>query len=187
MLRKFRRISLVVLIVGSLFVSLPRGAFACSCMMPPEPKAALDMADAVFAGKVVSIVDRKSVQWFDSTDSLLVTFQVTTVWKGDAKPALSISTARDGAACGYSFHPGRDYMVYANEFEGALSSTICSRTALLMDAGSDLLFLGEGQPVAQPAQPPLVMPLLTGGLVVAAVLALVLFASGLFTVQSKQE
>lgn len=177
----------VLLLVGELFVSLPRGAFACSCMMPPDPKSAIEMADAVFAGKVVSMNDRNSGLLFDAPDSFLVTFQVATIWKGDAKPALTIRTARDGAACGYNFHPGRDYIVYANEFEGTLNTNLCTRTALLADAGSDLLALGKGEPVAQPAQPPSLMPWLLGGLAVAALAALVAFASGLVVVRRKQE
>lgn len=172
----------------SMFIALPRGAFACSCMMPPDSVTAMGTSDVVFAGQVASIVDRSIGQMQSSMDPMLVTFQVNTVWKGDPKPSLSITTSRDSASCGYKFEPGREYIVYANVFEGQLSTNICTRTALLADAQADVAALGEGQTVEQPtAQSPSLMPLILGGLAVAAVIALVAFGAGLFMVRRRQE
>jgi hypothetical protein len=78
-----------------------------------------------------------------SIDPVLVTFDVSQVWKGPEFTSLAVSTAQSSASCGYTFEFGRDYLVYAYGAEENLEVGLCSRTQLLADAEADLAELGQ--------------------------------------------
>ncbi|HEY0075399.1 MAG TPA: hypothetical protein VGB77_14970 [Abditibacteriaceae bacterium] len=123
---------LVLLVFNSKF------ALCCSCAEPDPPEQALKSADAVFAGKVISLT---SSGRFSGTYS----FQVNESWKGASLNILFIRTGRGGGDCGYGFEIGQEYLVYAYGKSG-LSTHTCSRTKPLSDAGQDLAVLGPGTP-----------------------------------------
>lgn len=120
-------------------------AFACSCIeenisLKKKVEKAYTTSDVIFTGKVISIKDNKD------SSLLEVVFDVTNVVKGITnKKTISIFTENSSAACGYSFNPGRNYLVYSytseykrkynsleNEKVSPFNATgICTRTSLL--------------------------------------------------------
>ncbi len=142
-MRRVKRLALVLLVVVGCLASGPGRAWACTCALPGPPAEELAKSTAVFAGKVIGL--RMPIGVFArSTDPVRVTFQVHAVWKGPAQDTLVVTTARDGASCGYPFSRGSEYLVYARGTESSLETSICSRTRLLSAAGEDLIALGEG-------------------------------------------
>ena len=139
-------------------------ALACSCAPFTTAKAALKKADAVFVGKVVdiSVLDIYSkIKINDSgkTKTMIlnaryykVKFAVSQSWKGAPRRTASVLTNYSGsAACGYSFAKAKTYIVYAHASlrPGSkykdLYTSICERTANVLDAKKDLIELGKGK------------------------------------------
>ena len=133
----------LALVIVSLLVVTPTAVYACSCASPGPPEAEMARSTAVFAGKVTEIAAR---DWLviSSTDPVKVTFQVSEVWKGPVRTTLTARTARSDISCGYAFTVGDEYLVYANGSEMDLELFLCSRTAPLATAVSDLIVLGAG-------------------------------------------
>ncbi len=127
----------------------PRKVYACTCPGPGSPAEALEEADAVFAGRVISIhhsYDRRA-RSATFADFTTVGFDVSAVWKGAVHEEMYITTAPSVAACGFTFKRRREYIVYAygNTYTyGGYGTGWCSRTALLRKARSDLDALGDG-------------------------------------------
>jgi len=138
-----RKIILLLFIVGSLLVVNTTTVNACSCVQPAPSKESLEQSTAVFAGKVIDI-DAPSGIIVDSADPVRVTFEISKIWKGPDYETLVLTTARDGASCGYGFEENEEYIVYAYGEENKLSTGICSRTRLLAKAQEDLQDLGAG-------------------------------------------
>lgn len=149
---------LFLLAWGVLFtVVVPSSGYACSCVQPPAVQQALAEADAVFAGKVMNIIEPKPnvLGLMSSADPVTVTFQVSQIWKGISDKQVSITTALSSASCGYSFAEDREYIVYAYQNDAyMLETNICMRTSELTAAAEDLDVLGKGQPLRQEVEPP---------------------------------
>jgi hypothetical protein len=99
--------------------------------------------DAVFLGKVVGISG-----WFErilsgSIQQKRVTFQVTENFNGASGRTIEIVTGIGGGDCGLSFQEGHAYLVYASRPPNSRSlyAGVCSRTAPVEQAGSDLAYL----------------------------------------------
>lgn len=137
-----KKIILLTLIIINLFLINLSLVNACSCILPAPPKESLEKSTAVFAGKVVD-VDVPIGIVISSADPVKVTFDISKVWKGSNYKTLVVTTARDGASCGYSFKKGEEYIVYTYGEGDKLSTGICSRTKLLVNAQEDLEGLGE--------------------------------------------
>ena len=60
--------------------------------------------------------------------SVRVTLQVSERFHGSGGSALVVRTNDSAEACGYPFEVGHQYLVFANEFQGELTVTICSGT-----------------------------------------------------------
>jgi hypothetical protein len=119
---------------------LVRSAAACSCAPPPPPKQALEAATAVFSGKVVEI--KPGDQPFAPRQ---VTFTVDRSFKGIDGGRVVVTTAADGAMCGFAFQQGKSYLVYCYGDKKSLSTNICTRTKSMETAVEDLKDLGEGK------------------------------------------
>lgn len=137
----------LAMLVSILLNPLP--ASACSCVEPDVPRAALAKATAVFSGIVVSMDYRYSGPVQSSADPVTVTFRVDEVWKGPEKAFLSISTAISSVSCGYEFHLGESYLVYASGPEDHLEVSLCSRTKPKAMADDDFEALGQGKKMVQ--------------------------------------
>ena len=154
---------LAVIAVAALHSSA-RPAHACSCIPPRPPLEALERADVVFAGDVVSISEPKGLfgSWLaSSTDPVTVEFRVSAVWKGEIYETMVLETAWSSASCGFEFVQGEQYIVYARE--GWVS--LCSRTKSIDKASEDLLALGESSapvPKVKRKEPLLLTPVRVG-------------------------
>jgi hypothetical protein len=149
-MNRIRRLTMITAVLGLLlgqWLALsPRPAYACTCAPPGPPAEALAMATAVFAGTVTAVDDPATGPEISSADLMTITFDVSQVWKGDSAETVAIKSPRDSASCGYPFEIGREYLVYVNPWDGQQdAASLCSRTALLADAGDDLTALGRGQ------------------------------------------
>lgn len=65
------------------------------------------------------------------------------MWKGTLGEDIAIRTLQTDAECGYSFEVGGEYLVYALLEDGALYTSICSRTNRLAAATDEVVLLGE--------------------------------------------
>ncbi|MEX0787990.1 MAG: LPXTG cell wall anchor domain-containing protein [Anaerolineales bacterium] len=144
-------------------------AYACSCVAPGSPTAALTEADAVFSGRVLSI------ETPGGYESLRVQMDVDKVWKGPVQAVIEVRTGRDSAGCGFTFEQGKSYLVYAYESEGSLVATLCSRSNLLDQAAEDTAALGAGTdaPAASAAGGSIQWPLVVLGVLLVAAGAIV--------------
>jgi hypothetical protein len=153
-----------VVSIGLLFSLRPCPAFACSCPPLGTPIEALNRSAAVFVGTVVAIEAPSGTptltQEFPFIDFLVssgdpvhVMFEVSDVWKGPAYRRMVVTTAHDSSSCGYPFHSGEAYLVYASDQGAGLTTYLCSRTTSLVQAQADLVALGSGRPPTLDALP----------------------------------
>ncbi len=120
----------------------PPASPRCSCIPPVPPREALGQSDAVFAGRVVSVTERREEDpGHPGGPHLEVRIVAGRRWKGAGADTVVVRTADSSAACGYPFEAGGEYLVYARG-EDALRVVSCSRTRPLAQAGEDLAALG---------------------------------------------
>ena len=153
---------LSLVLVAIALLALPRGARACSCMMPPPPGEALAQADAVFEARPFSMSNDERRAYYS--------FEVDRVWKGAIGSRVEIATALHSAACGRSYQIGTRYVIYARRnTDGEWVDGLCSRTRASRSAEEDLQVLGPGhspisaEPVpdgggTEPTEPPRIAP-----------------------------
>ena len=111
-------------------------------MQPLSPDEELPNYDAVFSGTVIETQNQSESQ---GIGSILFTFDVDNMWKGDLRETLTIKTAQSSAACGFNFEENQKYIVYAGQYDDDyLEVSLCSRTGLLSNATEDLQELGAG-------------------------------------------
>ncbi len=148
-----------VILMGLLIIAIPNNAQACSCIANYSPIDSLDSSDSVFLGKVMNLdgIPGENKE-FAGDDYVLVTFEVSRVWKGELSTNVIVSTALEGATCGLgrSFTIGEEYIVYAGGDEGELMTHLCTRTAHVSNAQEDIAALNslgtEGP--SDPSPPP---------------------------------
>lgn len=126
---------------------------ACSCIQPQSPTNAMETADAVFSGTVEKVT---ATSFGSSINSVTYTFKRGNIWKGPEPVMIEVKTASNSAACGVNLEEGKEYLVYAYYAEDEsgkqeLTTTLCSRTALLSEATEDLKALNEAQTPTIPA------------------------------------
>lgn len=140
-----------VLMFFPILTYSPTTSYACSCLEPGPVIEELERSSAVFSGKVIEMVDKNKNKLIrSSADPIAVKFEVAEIWKGKSQTEIIVYTERDSASCGFEFDLDKEYLVYANEVEGELKVSLCSRTKLLSAAGTDIQELGKGEkPVKQ--------------------------------------
>lgn len=114
-------------------------ANACQCAGTQPPCEAYWNASAVFVGTVTfSTTTKIKESDFESTRRL-VRFHVDRQLRGVDASDVEVLTGLGEADCGYGFRLGGQYLVYAyGNNEKMLSTSICSRTRLLLQATADL-------------------------------------------------
>ncbi len=116
--------------------------FGCECPGKRGLEQEMAISDLVFSGEVtrISIGERERE----------IEFRPNSVWKGPKTESVVVRTTNPGAACGFDFKQGRNYLVFAS-FEGAiLRTSSCTRTKPAEYAYDDfekLLDHGWSQPV----------------------------------------
>ncbi len=141
-----RRCWLAVL-VGLVFVANPGAVSACSCVSFTKPQL-VENASAIFTGTVTG-----TSRGFpfglgctrSSADPILVSFEVESVYKGDAPRQVTVSTVVGDASCGYEFASGKRYTVFATGTGDKLETNLCRGNAEGVIAGADY-GLGAGRP-----------------------------------------
>jgi hypothetical protein len=140
----------VLMLYIMLITSFPSASYACSCANNPDPKTALEKAEAVFAGKVIAVKQERKqegvVGAVEYRDANL--FEVDKAWKGVNQSQIIIYDMGHDVSCGFVFEEGESYLVYVYKNKnGELYTSFCSRTVELSNAGQDLKLLGQGQEV----------------------------------------
>lgn len=140
---------LVILIVhGGMFsTAVIKEAYACEVLSLPPIEQAVDDSSAIFSGTVRefrAISISNGIQ-----DMRVALFEVDKYWKNpsdtDYYKERVVFTAIDHGACGYDFEQGKSYLVYASSRDnGALHTSIGTRTMPNENAQDDLTILGEG-------------------------------------------
>jgi hypothetical protein len=108
---------LVYLILSSCLIAI---ALSCSCQGVTVENS-FENARAVFSGKVTRITP--------SGDDFIVKFAVKDVWKGDRID--SVRTNKSDGMCGVGFKKGKEYVVFATQYEGKYSTGICDGTQIM--------------------------------------------------------
>lgn len=114
-------------------------SLACSCVVTPDPlkkqiQNAFNGSEAVFSGEVVEIKDSLT-----DPHNITVKFKAVKNWKGKSGQEVTITTAKESAACGYNFAVGKTYLVYANGGKDKLMVSNCSRTSIF-DKNGDVKY-----------------------------------------------
>jgi len=148
-----QRLSVVFMFLVCVFLGT-RATSACTCAQPKDAKP-FDLAQAVFVGKVISVVkpkprliDRRR-KLYEYSLELVVRFKVTTVWKYVTHTYVTLTTMEQSAACGYHFDVGKTYLVYAYANQDGLNTNLCSETKELSAAEPDLKQIGPGQSIRE--------------------------------------
>lgn len=123
-----------VVVIGLVTVMIVPFVSSCSCL-EGSLDGAINSSSLIFSGTVTEIDTVSSHEY-------AVVFDVETVWKGQRDRHIVVRTARSGASCGYSFVEGESYLVYSDN--ETYSVSLCSRTAPLAEAETDLQALGDG-------------------------------------------
>jgi hypothetical protein len=138
--------SVVLAILGGVFLLPPQCASACQCTMPPgrqDAERALADSEAVFSGEAVEVYPADP--WKSTATIETDTFRVSEVWKGPGQRTLEVHTALMGMSCGYPFKEGQEYLVYAYTGKQGLEVDLCGATKPLSEAQADLEVLGAGK------------------------------------------
>jgi hypothetical protein len=136
---------------------------ACSCAPPGTLQQSRDQSTQVFLGRVISVEDRTPAMdknWLTAVTDWVkqlfgadqpvsdqdfpykrVSFLVTETFKGPSVSRIDVRTGLGGGDCGYSFDPGKEYVVYAYGEADTLRTGICSRTGLTSEPGAGLSIL----------------------------------------------
>ena len=109
---------------------------ACTCAGMPSGNPACQTYwywPVIFSGKVVEI--RAEGQ------RLNVKLKVNESFRGISGTTVEITTADDGAACGYPFKLNESYLVYTKpDRDGKLSVGLCGRTIPMSSAADDIAY-----------------------------------------------
>ncbi len=104
----------------------------CDCPLQRLPDSYC-RASAIFLGTVTGVdtnyANADVGKWDrDIMDRITVGFEVDHTFKGPEKPMQNVLTAVDGRHCGYSFHMGSSFMVFAYDDGGQLVTDQCTPT-----------------------------------------------------------
>ena len=146
-------------------------AQACFCAPPLPPHMAFDRADAVFAGEIIEIQQRRTI---DGRIERIMSVRVTSTWKGPIARLIDVVGDSGDSPCPLILPLGTEHLLYVSLYDNAagfydtlpsppFQVDVCSRTVSAVQADYeqwDLAYLGEGiDPRTQMAAAPLGTPL----------------------------
>jgi hypothetical protein len=135
-----RASSILLLSLLGLFIA-PSAADACSCVGGTPLCQSFWTTDAVFSGEVISIASTPNPSGEQYLAHRLVRLKVVDAFRGGVQGVVEVATGAGGGDCGYNFIQGMTYLVYAHVGKSGLSTSICSRTRVLSQAGEDLAYI----------------------------------------------
>lgn len=124
-------------------------ATACSCAGELVPCQAYGQASAVFVGTVIEIRTIKLKKDKYERQERTVRLSIDSPFRGVEGAEVEVHTGFGDADCGFGFVQTQQYLVYAYEHEGKLSTGICTRTRPIARAADDLSFI-RGLATAKP-------------------------------------
>ena len=146
MSKAITRMSLLLIIIGTSYVSFE--AKACTCAPQRTPYREYQDARAVFVGKVTGSKDvaiSESIR--DKTYTAyerVFQFTVTERLKGLKTSTIEISVGRIDSTCYGGFAVGESYLVYAfGSSDSSLKTGVCARGNHLSYAADDLHYIRE--------------------------------------------
>lgn len=114
--------------VGLVLIT-PSTSYACSCALG-SPQSHARGADAVFVGTLLDIEPPPQREIMSSADPNTFTFDVDQVLEGEIGGTVEVVSARDSATCGWEgAEVGEEYVIFAYEYRGRLSTSSCSGNA----------------------------------------------------------
>lgn len=128
------RIGRLVVLVVALAAGPVVGVAACDCLVPSTTEDRLELATAVFSGRVVDVEVSTDPEW-----SKTYRFQLIRSFKGTR--SASIVLRHDGTDCAFDFEQGASYLVFAygrGFLRRKLSASICSGTLSLHEAAGEI-------------------------------------------------
>ena len=126
--------SLIAFLLATVFTTFPSVSHACKCVEVQSVEKELESSEAVFSGKIIDIRTEK--------DNRKILFEVEETWKGVSQTQIILKD--EWSSCSLDFIEGESYLLYADDFQGELTTNICDRTKELSGAGEDLATLGKG-------------------------------------------
>ncbi len=143
----------ISLISSLCFPSVSGRLPVCSCRYATSPdqqiadvRSDLRAADAVFVGKVTSVLDTLRRSGSFDYHARRAIFVLQTVWKGPTGGSVTILTGMGWGDCGTHFTVGERYLVFATaDSNGVLFTRACSHTDLLASVSRYLPALGEAR------------------------------------------
>ena len=141
-------------LIGSLCLPSVSGRLpVCSCRYATSPdqqiadvRSELKTADAVFVGKVTSVLDTLRRSGSFDYHARRAIFALQAVWKGPTSGGVTVLTGMGWGDCGIHFAVGERYLVFAKaDSNGVLFTRSCSHTELLASASRYLQALGEAR------------------------------------------
>ncbi len=134
-----KKLIATILIVSMFVIAFSSLISACSCVNPGSVEQEVNESDAVFQGKVISVIKEGEMY----KEKYKVIFNVSQGWKGEVNSVQEILTSDSSAGCGYYFEEGKEYVVYARNVEEKLQVDLCSRTNNINNAKKDLEILNN--------------------------------------------
>lgn len=126
--------SILAFLLTAALTTFPTVSHACKCVKVPSVEKELESSEAVFSGKIIDITT--------SNNNRKILFEVEETWKGVSQTEIILKD--EWSSCSLDFIEGESYLVYADEFQGELTTNICDRTKELSGAGEDIAKLGKG-------------------------------------------
>ena len=130
------RLTFIALVVA-LSAGVPREAQACQCGVSPDLCETFARTCVVFTGEVLAITGElptKPPAPGQPPPRRRVTLRVERAFRGAPAERVEVYTGFGDGDCGYPFKRGDKYLVFANERDGQLYTSVCSWTRPLADA-----------------------------------------------------
>ncbi len=115
----------VLALTAALIAAAVAGtALACSCI--GYSNAATQLAEARLM--VIARAEwTKRERGTTDPGQKVTRFRVVRTIKGETRPAWQIAHHSDGATCGVVFQPGKEYLVFADAWQGRMSTSLCQQ------------------------------------------------------------
>jgi len=142
----------ILFIFAGLFVLLNVRHISGLCMTPGPPCEEFWRANAVFAGRVISVtndtdnMNSKEPIQPDASKAVRVVFAVSEQFRGVSESRIEVRTGSRGPRIwvedSIDFRVGQAYLVYAyrQASQAYLSTSECTRTSLIESAAEDLAY-----------------------------------------------
>ncbi|MFI6909996.1 hypothetical protein ACIBKY_52670 [Nonomuraea sp. NPDC050394] len=141
---------LAVAALSAMFVLPAEAAMACSCATG-TPRELAGEATAVFTGTATGV---RVIEPMENGGKVIATLRADHFYKGDARPSVEVTTRAQGPACGFAFHEGARYLLFARTTDAGLATSLCSGN-LVLPAGDQPMRVMERTEGMGPVTPEL--------------------------------